>query len=242
MPLFPSLFDDSPKLALEDIIELTLLNSRELQSAKEALFRVALVLTLERFDYQLKPSVGNNGTELDYTHDRTGGDTIDLLRIPTRFQLEKMLYTGGDFIGRFANEVLLTFNGPQGFAVDVGSELFFELTQSILQRDIRLENLTLAERNVVYAARDYARFRKELFVRQATDYYALIRAFRQIEIECQNYFTLTREFNQRSIEIKFGFASRTQHCPLVCRRHVAARPIRRSACRPAARTRVHAPD
>ena len=210
VPPEESQLDDSPKLALEDIMDLTLLNSRELQTQKEQLYRSALVLTLERFDYQLKPSVGNNGTDVNYTHNRSGGITVDNLRIPTTFQLEKMMYSGADFIGRFANSVLLTFNGPQGFAVDVGSDLLFDFSQSLLQRDVRLENLTQAERNVVYAARDFTRFRKQLFVQQASTYYSLIRQFRQIEIECQNYFTLAREFNQRSVEIKYGFAAKTQ--------------------------------
>lgn len=209
-PPDPSLLDDSPRLALEDIVELTLLNSRELQAQKEGLFRVALALSLERFDYQLKPSVGGNGSAANYTHSRSGGITDDRLFVPTDFQIDKMLYTGGDFLGRFANDVLLTFNGPQGFAVNVGSEALFNLSQSLLQRDVRLENLTQAERNLVYAARDFTRFRKELFVQQASDYYSLIRQYRQIEINCQNYFTLAREFNQRSVEIQFGMAARTQ--------------------------------
>jgi len=205
-----SQMDDSPKLTLEDIVELTLLNSRELQTQKENLYRVALALTLERFDYQLKPSFGNNGTATNYSHLRNNGITRDTLAIPSTLQLEKMMYSGADFIGRFANDVLLTFNGPQGFAVDVSSELLFNFSQSLLQRDVRLEGLTQAERNVVYAARDFTRFRRALFVQQASDYYSLIRQLRQIEIDSQNYFTLAREFNQRSIEIKFGIAARTQ--------------------------------
>ncbi|QDT10880.1 TolC family protein [Planctomycetes bacterium K23_9] len=209
-PVKESQLDPSPRLALEDIISLTLLNSRELQTQKEALYRVALTLTLQRFAYQLKPSVGNNGSSAGYIHNRSGGEEVNTLGLPTNFQLEKMLYTGGDFIGRFANDVLLTFNGPQGFTADVGSELLFSFSQSLLQRDVQLESLTQAERDVVYAARDFTRFRKELFVQQASDYYSLIRQFRQIEIQCQNYFTLAREFNQRSVEIKYGMAARTQ--------------------------------
>lgn len=204
------LLDNSPKLALEDIIDLTLLNSRELQTRKELLYRTALALTLQRFEYQLRPSVGGNGSDLLYDHNRSGGVTVNTLGIPTSLQLERMTYAGADVIGRFANSILLTFNGPQGFQTNVSSVLFFNFSQSLLQRDIRLENLTQAERDVVYAARDFARFRKQLFVAQATDYYSLIRQFRQIEIQCQNYFTLAREFNQRSVEIKYGMAARTQ--------------------------------
>lgn len=202
--------DDSPKLALEDIIQLTLLNSRELQTQKESLYRAALALSLQRFDYQLRPSLRNNGSGANFAHNRAAGITDNTLGVPTTLQLERTLYSGANFIGRFANDVLLTFNGPSGFAVDVGSDLLFNFSQTLLQRDVQLENLTQAERNVVYATRDFTRFRRELFVQQASDYYSLIRQFRQIEIQCQNYFTLAREFNQRSVEIKFGFAARTQ--------------------------------
>lgn len=202
--------DDSPRLALEDVIELAVLNSRELQTEKEILYSVAIGLTLDRFQYQLKPSVGNNGTAVDYSHDRSGGETINSLGIPTTLQLDKMLWTGGDILARFANSVVLTFNGPQGFAADVGSELFFEITQSLLQRDVRLESLTQAERDVVYAARDYGRFRKEFFVDLASQYYSLIRQFRQIEIDSQNYFTLVRNFNQGAAEFRAGLTSRIE--------------------------------
>ncbi|MCA9217770.1 MAG: hypothetical protein KDB27_32095, partial [Planctomycetales bacterium] len=204
------LIDDSPRLALEDIIDLAHLNSRDLQSQKETLYSVALALTLERFQYQLKPSVGGNRTAANYRHNRVAGITDDTLSVPTGLQLDRMLWTGGDILARFSNSVILTFNGPQGFAADVGSDLFFDISQSILQRDILLESLTQAERDVIYQARDYARFRKQLFVDLATQYYALIRQFRQIEINTQNYFTLVREFRQTTEEYHGGFAPRFQ--------------------------------
>ena len=201
--------DDSPRLALEDIIELTLLNSREYQTAKETLYRVCLALTLARFEYELKPSVGGNGTGIDYTHNRSDGITDNRLLIgPTDVTLDKVLCTGGDILARFANDVVLTFNGPRGFATEVSSELFFEFTQTIFQWDGELEGLTQAERNVIYAARDFARFRKELFVQQASEYYRLILDFRRVEIDSLNYFTLVREFDQRSVEYRGGFSSR----------------------------------
>ena len=61
---------------------------------------------------------------------------------------------------------------------------------------------------MVYAARDFARFRKELFVQQASEYYRLILDFRRVEIDSLNYFTLVREFDQRSVEYRGGFSSR----------------------------------
>ena len=39
-------------------------------------------------------------------------------------------------------------------------------------------------------------------------YYNLILDFRRVEIESQNYFTLVREFDQRTVEYRGGFTSR----------------------------------
>ncbi len=202
--------DRSRELTLNELIELGFLNSREYQLQKEQLYRAALALSLRRFDYALKFSTFGNGVDLDYRHDRTLGSTVNGLGIPTSVQADKFLATGGTFLARFANDVLLTFNGPDGFTADIGSELFFNLSQSIFQRDVLFEPLTRAEREVVYAARDYARFRKTLFFDLANDYYAITRIYRQIEIEAQNYFSLVRAFSQAQAELRAGLRSRVQ--------------------------------
>ncbi|MEX0938621.1 MAG: TolC family protein [Pirellulales bacterium] len=202
--------ETAPRLTLDDIVELALLNSREYQAQKEVLYRAALALSLQRFDYQLKPSVAGNGTAVDYIHSRNAGITTNTLAIPTMFQVDKMLSTGGTLLARFANDVVLTFNGPQGFAADVSSQLLVDISQSVFQRDILFEPLTQAERNLVYAARDLARFRKELFVNFAEDYYGLILTYRQIEINAQNYFTFVRAFGQGEAEYGAGLLGRIQ--------------------------------
>ena len=48
---------------------------------------------------------------------------------------------GGTAVARFANSVVMTFGGPQGFAKDISSSLLFEFTQSVFQRDVLLEPL-----------------------------------------------------------------------------------------------------
>lgn len=199
-----------PRLALEDIVDLALINSRNYQLRKELLYRVALELSLQRFAYDLKFSANGNGADANYLHSRNGGATVNTLSVPSSLQADKMLLTGGDLLARFANDVVLTFNGPQGFAADVGSTLLFDLSQSILQRDIRLEALTQSERDVVYAARDFARSRKELFTTLATSYYNLIRSYRQVEIDSQNYFSLVRLFEQTEAEYRADLVPRFQ--------------------------------
>ncbi len=193
--------DSSQRLTLEDIVELASINSREFQTQKEALYDSALLLSLERFDYDLKFALSGNGTAADFTHNRVAGTTPgDRLRVPTTFTGERALATSGDFLARFANEVVLTFNGPDGFAADVGSSLLFDLTQRVVQRDIAFEPLTIAERRVVYAARDFGRARKNLFVDFANRYYDLLLTYRGIEIATQNYFSNRRGYKQAEAE------------------------------------------
>jgi hypothetical protein len=203
-------FDDAPRLNLTDIVVLALLNSREYQTQKESLYRVALRLSLQRFDYDLKFSPFNNGTGAAFESRNNSVSSFNRLTIPTEAQAEALLNTGSTLVTRFANSVLLTFGGADGFAADIGSELLFEVTHSVFQNDVRFERLTQAERNVVYAARDFARFRKTFYLQLATQYYNLLRTYRQVEIDSQNYVSLVRVYSQREIELGEGEIARVQ--------------------------------
>ncbi len=196
--------DKSKRLALEDIIKLGLINSREYQTQKEQLYAVALALTFERYQYALKFDPLGNGTFVEYVHNRTAGIETNTLSVPTQFNGSTILATGGTLVSRFANNVFLTFNGPEGFAMDVTSEMLFDVTQSVFQRDIVFEALTQNERDVVYAARDYARFRKTFFRNLAVQYYNLLTTYRNIEIATQDYFSNQRAFAQLEAEFLSG--------------------------------------
>ena len=202
--------DRSPKLALEDIVEAAQINSREYQTKKETLYTAALRLTLERFAYDLKFAVGGSTTSVDYTQSRDGGVTENGLSIPTKVTADKVLATGGNLLARFANDVVLTFNGPDGFTADIGSELLCQLSQSVFQRDVVFENLTQAERNVVYAARTFARYRKTLFSNLANQYYNLLLAYRRIEVDGMDYFGNLRGFYRAEAENQAGRLPRFQ--------------------------------
>lgn len=206
----PGELDQSERFALEDIVDTALLNSREYQSQKEVLYSVAMRLSLQRFDYDLKFSTGGNRSVTDYSHNRNAGQTVNGLSIPTGVGADKMLASSANLLAQFANRVMLTFNGDNvadpGFVVDVGSNLVLDIEQTVFQRDGRFEQLTQAERDVVYAARTFRRSRKTLFTDLTTRYYGLLIAYRNIDIQSQNYFSLVREFQQRAEESRRGFA------------------------------------
>jgi outer membrane protein TolC len=205
------------RLALEDLVETALINSRDYQSTKEALYLAALDLTLQRFAFETQFStIGNrlspfgNGTAVDFAPRTFNSTYTSTLRTPTSAELTKVVATGGNLLARFANDIVLTFNGPSGFAADISSDLFLSFSQSVFQRDVLFEPLTQSERNVIYAARTLARFRKTLFFNVASAYYGLLLNYRQIEIDSHNYFTLVRAYGQRSTETRVGLSARVQ--------------------------------
>ncbi|MFN9911022.1 MAG: hypothetical protein ACK53L_00470, partial [Pirellulaceae bacterium] len=124
--------------------------------------------------FYLNPTPFNNGSGAFFRHSRDAGTTVNRLTVPSTVGFQQTLCTGGELLTRFANSVVLTFNGPSGFAADVSSEMVFDFQQTVFQRDIRFENLTQSERDVVYALRDYLRFRKQLFRDIANQYYNLL--------------------------------------------------------------------
>lgn len=205
----PSLeqLDAAPRATLPDLFELALLNSREYQRQKEILYERALDVALQRFAYATKFSQRGPAVDTTFTHSRFGGTTVNSLTVPSTLTGNKLMATGGTLVGQFANDVLLTFNGPTGFAADISSEMLFEITQQVLQRDILLEPLIQSERDLIYAARDYARFRKAFFLDIAEQYYAILIRYRQIEINSLNYFAQARNFQQQSAEVRSGISS-----------------------------------
>lgn len=191
---------DAPRLTLPMICELASFNSREFQTRKEQLYLTALALTAQRYEYVLRPTRRGNGTGVTYTNFRLNGVQESGVAVPTGVAVTKTTALAGQFLASFANDVVLTFNGPQGFFANISTELLFDFQQTIFQRDIVFEGLTQAERNVVYAARDLIRYQRGLFVDLATRYYRLLLTYRQIEISSQDYFSNLRAFLQGRAE------------------------------------------
>jgi len=200
-PPTADMLDSAPRLSLHDIFELALVNSREYQLQKQNLYQAALTVSLQRYSYATKFTTTGNSVDTTYTHTRTNGQTVNSLRVPSSLQGNKLMATGGTLLGRFANDIVLRFNGPDGFSSFVNSDLFFQVSQSVFQRDIVLNSLIQSERDLVYAARRFARFRKQFFLNIATAYYGILRSYRGIEIDAQNYFAQVRNFQQAEEEV-----------------------------------------
>ena len=150
-------------LQLEQAVELGLINSREYQTRREALYLAALPVTLERFAFT--PQFFALET---YLRERFGAGTpegrTNRVRWNSTAGFSQLFSTGGLLLLSFANRTVINIGDKPTTSV---STLSLDLIQPLLRgagRAVTLEPLTQAERNLLYAVRDFARFRQEFFV------------------------------------------------------------------------------
>ncbi len=150
------------KLDADRSVEIALNNSREYQTALEGVYLSALSLTLNRFEFDLH-WFGRNGTT--FTHFGSSSTPIETNTLTSNSKLgfTRNLAAGGQLVVDFANSFLVEYTGN---TTQVRSSLAINLMQPLLRnagRAIRLESLTQAERDVLYAVRGFAEFRKQFW-------------------------------------------------------------------------------
>jgi outer membrane protein TolC len=160
--------DADGKLVLtpDRAVELGTLNSREYQAAREQLYIAALNETLNRFDFDAH-WYGTNTTIFD--HFGSSADEVNTLTTNSDFGFTKNFAAGGQMIFDIANSFVFTFSGVnQSVTTSAIGITFIQPLLRRFTRRVRLEQLTEGERTVLYAVRDYARFRKTFYVNLTT--------------------------------------------------------------------------
>jgi len=112
---------------------------------------------------------GVDGTQNDFDHDRTASGQ-------TQIGVSHLLKGGGLFALSLTSNFLRFLTGDPSTAT--ASTLAASFTQPLLNgrgAKIAAESLTQAERDVLYALRDYTRFRKVFIVRIVNSYYAVLQ-------------------------------------------------------------------
>ena len=188
------------KLTRDGAFEIALLNSREYQTARERVYLPALALSLNRFEFQTQWFAGVNPT---FAHVGSGGvpfesNTLDATGLRAGFS--RNLYAGGQALVNFANSFVWEYTGETS---RVSTTVSGSLVQPLLRgfgRDIRLETLVQAERDVLYAVREYARTRKAIWADVTTNqtgYLGLLLSVQQVR---------NAKFNLRITEENFRIA------------------------------------
>jgi outer membrane protein TolC len=164
-------------LRLDEALDLAVQNSREYQTQKEQLYLSALSLTGAR--YEFSPQFFADSTA------QVSGTPAgpDIGSVQSRVGVDQLLKTGGRLSVALANDLLRYFTGwspnsgqgPRASAINLIS---VQLTQPLLRgfgiNNPAVENLTQAERNVIYAIRSYSQFQNQFAVDIVNDYFSLL--------------------------------------------------------------------
>lgn len=177
-------------ITLEKALEIAVNHSRIYQARKEVLFLEALQLSLVRNQYT-PIFTGRVGSDYQVTQSRriVLDPITDQVKVLSDGLVEEhrvvsggalranwFLKTGAALSVTFTSDFLRYLTGdPRPFA---SSDLVATLAQPLWRGagyKIATENLTQGERNLLYALREFTRFRRDFSVQVATAYYAVLR-------------------------------------------------------------------
>jgi hypothetical protein len=155
------------KINLTQAIELAQINSRELQTAREQLYLAALPVTVERFSFAAQGYAFNQLFRQHFGPEAPGGRQNDWVS-NTNIGFTKLFSTGALLLAQFANQTVVNLGTLAGGLPTTISQstINLDIVQPFFQgggRAVTLEPLTQAERNLLYAVRDYARFRQGFY-------------------------------------------------------------------------------
>lgn len=169
-------------LTLDQALDYAIKNSREYQSEKEKLYLTALTLTGEQHNF--KPNFfGRSRADFSRLDDgeRTGS-------VSSGLGFNQALASGGSLGISIANDLLKYFSGdPRRSASSV---LRMDIAQPLLRgagSEVAAERLTQANRNVLYAVRDYTHFQDTFSVEIVNEYFDLLQSKDVIFNEYNNY-------------------------------------------------------
>ena len=152
------------RLRLDQSLELALFNAREFQDRREDLYLAALPVTLERFSFAAQAFASEQLVRTSLGRDLPGNGG-DQWSFQTNAGVNRRFATGATLVVRLANQIVVDLSGskPQVSLSNLG----LTFLQPLLRGGgwaVTLENLTQAERTLLYAIRSYARFRSVFYV------------------------------------------------------------------------------
>jgi len=197
-------------LNLGQLIELAYIHNRDYQFTIETVYLQALAVSQQRFNFGVRYLGLSNMTPfLDVTRIwRPGqgkGRDDSLATNAQVFGLRQALPSGAQWALDLTNSTLWVFSS--GNASSSASNLSWSIVQPLLRnagRKIGMENLTLSERQLLYAVRSLARFRKQFFSDVTGDYLSLLNQVQQISNQRGNLQRLSQQIEISKVLLSRG--------------------------------------
>lgn len=177
--------DDGPgELSLIDALQVAARNSHEYQARKESVFRAALRLEREQDLFRRTFSGSLDGSiDTDLGDERVTGTDGSLAG-----GISRSFKTGLSLMAQIGLDIarLLQPEGRFSKAVYFDSSISIPLLRGA-GRHIVTESLTQAERDVVYAIRDFERFKRSFAVRVADIYLSVLQEADRVRNSADSY-------------------------------------------------------
>ena len=177
--------DHPVTLTLAQALDVAAENNRDYQTQKERLYIAALNLTRSQNDFAWRWAGGGSAT-VDGER-----ETADTARLSDDLGGAANTVYGTRVVASFVQTFLRSV--LSGGSFDGNSILDLTITQPLLRsagQRVAREPLTQAERNVVYALREYERFRSQFVVTLTSDYWNITRQMRDLVNVEANYVRL----------------------------------------------------
>ena len=168
--------EDAVRLDLETAFRISQETSRDFITAEEDYIFVAIALLIERHDWNPR-FFDTVSADLDFQPEDVTGEDFAATNVINDLRMTQRLPYGGDFEAALITSVTNQLSNTVGAAEQTTtSELRLTLDFPLL-RDAGLiaqEELIQAERDLVYAARDFERFRRTFLVDIAASFFGLV--------------------------------------------------------------------
>ncbi len=213
--------EEAQLLSLSDTLALAMANSRSYQTQKESLFIEALNLTETQQEYNWDTSASDFTVEAgssvspNYTTNSSGGVSVDGtitesisengLTGGLTLGVTRTLVTGAKVSLGISHDVVSAFSSPDNSSES--REMTFSVVQPLLNGFgplVAREGLRQAERDMVYAVREFKRYQQEFVIDIASQYYETLQTRDQLINERRNYESAVASREQTESMAKAG--------------------------------------
>ena len=172
-------------LTLPHAVALATAHNRDYQTQKEILYTTALDMRLTRHDFENRFFGGASGGY-------SANDDDEVFGLDADFGFNRLLATGTNISTRLAVSwvEVLSGNLRSGLAAIFNTTVTHPLLRGA-DRMIVLEDLTQAQRDVLYQIRSFNRYRKTFVVSVISQYYGVLLRLDEVNNARENYDTLT---------------------------------------------------
>lgn len=187
-------------VSLAEAVAIATARNRDYQQQKENLYLTALDLTLFRHDFAPKWFGTIDAGYINRADN--GGETVGA---GGSLGFNQLLADGTEISTSITTDWLKYLTGESD--ASLGSILAGSISKPLLRgagKDVVQENLTQAERNVLYQIRTFSRYRKTFVVSIVSDYFRVLQALDQVKNAESNYRSLMLSYEQAKANAEAG--------------------------------------